>query len=134
MEVLFKGIGTNIMKKLNPPKDISVQFSPKGSYREDNLIAFIKSLPNIRFKSPEGAAIFLLDNYSVHLSKNVKAVLIHKGYIPVYIGGGITGEVQINDTHFHHPLKAAYRLREQELMLKRLEAAPDKIPGERCMY
>ena len=113
MELLFKGAGTRLMKTLNLPNNMSLQFAMKGSYREENVLSFIKDLPNLRFESQLKATILMLDNYSVHLSKSVRTLLIHKGYIPVYIGGGITGDIQVNDTHFHHPLKAAYREKEQ---------------------
>ena len=33
------------------------------------------------------------------------------------IGGGITGEVQVNDTSYHLPIKAASRNIEMQLML-----------------
>ena len=45
------------------------------------------------------------------------------------IGGGITGDVQINDTHIHHRLKAEYRVKESELMLKKLKEEPNKVPS-----
>ena len=124
MELLFKGAGTRLMKTLNLPNNMSLQFAMKGSYREENVLSFIKDLPNLRFESQLKATILMLDNYSVHLSKSVRTLLIHKGYIPVYIGGGITGDIQVNDTHFHHPLKAAYREKEQQLMLEKLGVSP----------
>ena len=55
---------------------------------------------------------------------------LRKGrYIPIFYGGGITGDVQVNDTHAHHCLKTAYRLLESELMLKKLKADPNKVPA-----
>ena len=38
------------------------------------------------------------------------------------------GDIQINDTDMHAPLKKRYRLLEAELMLKQLEEDPGKIP------
>ena len=110
---------------------MSLQFAMKGSYREEKVLSFIKDLPNLRFESQQKATILMLDNHSVHLSKSVRALLIHKGYIPVYIGGGITGDIQVNDTHFHHPLKAAYREKEQRLMLEKLGMSSDKVSPDR---
>ena len=43
-------------------------------------------------------------------------------------GGGITGDVQINDTDLHAPLKKEYRHLESELMLTQLQADRNKIP------
>jgi len=42
-----------------------------------------------------------LDDYSLHITDEVKKALLAKGYILVVIGGGITGDVQCNDTHIH---------------------------------
>ena len=39
----------------------------------------------------------------------VRQALFKKGYILVVIRGGITGDVQINDTNCHHHLKCSYR-------------------------
>ena len=55
------------------------------------------------------------------------------GYVLVIIGGGITGDVQINDTYLHHKFKKVYRLEEQKLMLEMLEANPSKIPAPSCL-
>ena len=45
----------------------------------------------------------------MHLMEDVRKSLLKRGYILVNIGGGITGDIQINDTHLHAPLKANYR-------------------------
>ena len=39
----------------------------------------------------------------------VKSALLKRGYILVGIGGGVTGDIQINDTDIHSPLKKKYR-------------------------
>ena len=55
-------------------------------------------------------AIYVLDNYAVHLMPEIKKALFKKGYILVLIGGGVTGDIQIKDTHFHAPLKVIFQL------------------------
>ena len=74
-------------------------------------------------------AIYVLDDYAVHLMPEIREAFLKKGYILVLIGGGITGDIQINDTHFHGPLKARYREKEMKKMLEKLESNPDKIPS-----
>lgn len=49
--------------------------------------------------------LYILDNYSVHITDRVRKALLAKGYILVVIGGGITEDVQCNDIHVHHLLK-----------------------------
>ena len=60
---------------------------------------------------------------------SVQKALLKRGYVPVLIGGGITGDCQVNDTHFHNPLKANYRQLEQELMIEMLKIDKNKIPS-----
>ena len=43
--------------------------------------------------------------------------------------GGITGDLQVNDTDLHHPLKVSYREKETALMIERLRENSDKIPS-----
>ena len=59
----------------------------------------------------------------------VYQTLFKKGYVLVVIGGGITGDVQINDTDYLHHLKTLYRNLEMKLMLEQLEKDPTKIPS-----
>ena len=57
-EFVFKGKGTRT--HLTPPEGVNYQSVPKGSYRIEQILDMIKQLPN-RF------AIYVLDDYSVHL-------------------------------------------------------------------
>ena len=54
--------------------------------------------------------------------------MFKKGYVLVIIGGGITGDIQINDTNCHRDLEKHYRDLEMKLMLEQLEEDPIKIP------
>ena len=38
-------------------------------------------------------------------------------YVPVIIGGEVTGDIQLDDTDLHVPLKAKYQELEQSLMI-----------------
>ena len=60
----------------------------------------------------------------------VRQALFKKGYVFVIIGGGITDDIQINDTNCHRDLKKHYRDLEMKLMLEQLEKDPIKIPSE----
>ena len=63
--------------------------------------------------TPKNYAIYVLDDYSVHLLPEVKEALLKRGFIFVGIGNGITGDVQVNDTDFNSELKREYQKREQ---------------------
>lgn len=56
--------------------------------------------------TPKNYVIYVLDYYSVHNMPAIKEALLSRGYIHVGIGGGITGDIQINDTDVHSQLKA----------------------------
>ena len=127
-EFVFKGKGTRT--NLTPPEGVNFRWAPKGSYRIEQILGMINSLPN-RFNmfTEQGFGIYVLDDYSVHLMPEVRQALFKKGYVLVVIGGGITGDVQINDTDCHHHLKTLYRDLEMKLMLEQLEKDPTKIPS-----
>ena len=74
-------------------------------------------------------AIYVLDDYAVHLMLEVKQALWNRGYILVIIDGGISGFVQINVTHLHKPLKSEYRKKESELKLEKLQNDLQKVPA-----
>ena len=76
--------------------------------------------------------IYVLDNYSVRIIPEVKGALLKRGYVYTGIGGGITGDIQINDTDIHAHLKRAYQQLEQELMIKQLQSDQKKIPQPSC--
>ena len=124
-EFVFKGKGVRV--KLNPPRGIIFQWSDSGSYRVAHVLKTIAHLPTVvgpmerytngglsKFK------IYTLDNYSCHLDPSVYESLYKKGYIFIPIGGGITGDCQVNNTALHHHLKIAYRALEQVLLVKKL--------------
>ena len=65
----------------------------------------------------------------MHLIPEVRQALWKRGYILVVIGGGITGFVQVNDTHLHRALKMEYKNKESLLMLEKLKDNPQKVPA-----
>ena len=94
-EFVFKGKGT--LTKVNALKNMHYQGAPKGSYRVEQMLKAISHLPN-RFNmlTPKNYAIYVLDDYSVHLLPEVKEALLKRGCVYVGIGGGITGDIQVN--------------------------------------
>ena len=74
------------------------------------MLETIKNLPNRHNPfSKKDYAIYVLDDYAVHLMPEIRQSLLKKGYVLIVIGGGVTGDIQVNDTDFHGPLKALYR-------------------------
>ena len=77
---------------------------------------------------PSKRRIFTLDDYSAHIVPEVDELLFKKGYFLIIFGGGITGELQVDNTSYHQ-LKANYRKKEMQLMIEMLETNPGKIPA-----
>ena len=58
-------------------KGANYQWAPKGSYRIEQILDMIKQLPN-RFNmfTEKGYAIYVLDDYSVHLMPEVRQAFL----------------------------------------------------------
>ena len=65
---------------------------------------------------------------SVHIMPEVTEGFLKRRYVPIIIGGGVTGDIQIYDTDIHRPLKERYRALEQQLIIDQLKADPKRIP------
>ena len=133
-EFVFKGKGQRV--KLVPPPGIHFQWSDSGSYRVEHVKQTIKNLPtavgpmeSLMKSGHKKYRIFTLDDYSAHLDPSIAQDLFKKGYILIVIGGGITGDMQPNDTALHHRLKLIYREKEQSLLTQKLRDAPEKVPS-----
>ena len=99
-QFVLKGKGIRVQSGNNPPEGVFVQWAEKGSYREEHMLKMINQLPNrnspFSRQTGKGYALFILDNYSVHLMPSVKKALLNRGYVLIGIGGGITGDVQVS--------------------------------------
>ena len=126
-EFIFMGKGTRT--KVNVANDIHFQWSPSGSYWLEHMLKTISHLPN-RFNpfTQKNYAIYVIDDYAVNLMPEIRKALFQRGYILVVMGGGITGFIQANDTHYHRKLKSYYRDLEMELMLEKLQVERNKVP------
>ena len=128
---VFKGKDTHLQEKLKWPPDVVTLWSAKGTYRVDtirhlhNLVQHV-ALPGRTFKEWQ---LMLLDVYSVHVMSEVRQELPKRGYVLVVLGGGITGDVQINDTPLHHRLKSVNCKKETELMMEQPKAHLDRVPS-----
>ena len=92
------------------------------------MLKSIENLPDcFHMFSAKNYAIYVLDHYSVYLAPETNAALLKGGYIFVGIGGGITEDIQVNDTDLHTKLKDLYCKQEQEVA-KQLRKNPVKTP------
>ena len=113
---------------MDPPDGIKFNWAPKGSYRLDQMLKTISNLPNkFNIFTPKNYAVYVLDDYSVRLMLEVKEAFIKRGYVPIIIGGGVTEDMQINDTDINRLLKEKYQALEQQLMIDQLKADPKEF-------
>lgn len=117
------------MYVLNPLPGTKFKWILKGLYHLEHMLKTIQNLPNyFNTFTPKNHAIYVPHDYSVHLMLEIKEALLKRSYILVVIGGRVTGDVQVNDTEVHSPLKIKYRQLEQNLMICQLTENPQKIP------
>ena len=84
-EFVFKGIGTRT--KLTLDGNVKYQWSVSGSYREEHMLKTISNLPN-RFNpfTQKDFAIYVLDDYAVHLMPEIQKAYYQRGYVLVVMG------------------------------------------------
>ena len=73
-QFVFKGKGTFLQERLQRPPGVITHWAPKGSYRLDTMIETVQSLPNLKaldIFSQRRWAIYILDDYSVHITEEV---------------------------------------------------------------
>ena len=84
--------------------------------------------PNSSEVAPWKEVTLTLDVYFAHIPPEIESALFRKGNFLIHIGGGITGDVQLNVTTYHKDSKASHRKKETQLMLDLLPENFDKTP------
>ena len=88
--ILMIDYSSGVRVKLNPPEGVNVHWAEKASYKIETMLATIKNLPNRHHMfTKKNYAIYVLDNYAVHLMPEIKKALREKGYVLVLVGGGV---------------------------------------------
>ena len=128
LEFVFKGTGKRPLELTTTP-NVHYQWAPKVMYRLEQFLETIKHLLN-RFN------IFSYSNCHLRVrwlrstsDAEIRKAIWHREYILLVIGGGITGFLQINDTHLQKQLKNEYSKNESALMLEKLKKNPQKVPS-----
>ena len=79
--------------------------------------------------SPGRRVVYLLDWFAPHLDPAVDELVHSVGHAILRIGGHLTGLVQVEDTHAHGPMTAAYKRRESLEAYQQLVVRPDRLPS-----
>jgi len=120
--------GARIRARLNVPHPWLLQFAQKGSYRTEHVLAFLDwwAAPVTRVAD---TIVMVLDWFAPHLDERVDHLLHDAKHAVLRIGGGLTPDVQVGDTHRHGPLTRVYRDLEAEDAQRELSLRPSHLPS-----
>ena len=117
LEIMFRGT-EKVLRGIEIPAGapVSLQASPKGSYREEHVLAFLSRwLPlwTVERAEAKDYLFVYLDAYSAHLTPVVRELCWERGCAVGYHGGCTTGIAQVNDTDLHAAFEREYLALEQ---------------------
>ena len=118
----------------NFPPWLTVTTGPKGSYREADVIEWLKRHLE-EWKPGRDWRIYMCDDYVCHKGDVVWTLCWSRGYIRVVHGGGTTPVGQVPDTDLNELVRATYTSRESELLLEKMRCG-QRVPSlthEECM-
>jgi len=141
-EMLFKGatdgiINTRLQEFLRRrqfPSWFSVAVAPKGSYRELDVIDFLKKHLE-EWRGDRDWRILLADDFAAHKTRNVFNLAWSRGYVILIHGGGATPVAQTPDTDLNQHVRREYGMREARMLVDKMrggEVVP-KLSNEQCM-
>ena len=105
---------------------LSVATSPKGSYREEDVLNFLdRHLP--AWGPGRGWRLMLADAFAAHDTENVKRLAWSRGYVFMLIGGGATSVAQTCDTDLNQHVRREYTALEGKELVA-LCAAGQTVP------
>lgn len=141
-ECMFKAESHGIVDKRlqafrtnhNFPPWFTVTTGPKGSYREADVIEWLKRHLE-EWKPGRDWRIYLCDDYKCHKGKVVWSLCWSRGYVRVVHGGGTTPVGQVPDTDLNEFVRSAYSSRESELLLQKMQCGQTvpSLTHEECM-
>ncbi|CAJ1382060.1 unnamed protein product [Effrenium voratum] len=128
LAVLFKADTDRIKANLDVPSGCLVQTGPKGSYRVEQVLEFLRwDLGAADSTDGSCCEVVCLDWFSAHLDPEVDKLIKDLGHVPLKLGGGSTPFVAVLDTHAHWSYESAYRdaeTHDAQLQLRRGYALP----------
>ena len=116
------------------PQWFTVTVGPRGSYREHDVLEFLKKHLE-PWREGRDWRIYMLDDYSAHKTENVWNLCWSRGYIRVVHGGGVTPIGQTPDTDMNEHTRRAYGDKEARLLLEKMRSGQTvpKLTHEECM-
>ena len=116
------------------PEWFTVSMSEKGSYREHDVISFLKKHLELWHHGRQWRFLFA-DDFSAHKTENVWLLCWERGYVLIIHGGGATPVAQTPDTDMNQGVRLAYGNRESAVLMEKMrhgQTVP-KLDHEECM-
>jgi len=116
------------------PAWFTVAVGPKGSYREHDIISWLRKHLE-PWREGRHWRIILLDDYSAHKTPNVWNLCWSCGYVRIVHGGGCTPIAQTPDTDLNEHARRNYGAKEARLLMEKMrdgQVVP-KLTHEECM-
>ena len=128
VECMFKAEGEQLLQQLKEhcrscgiPRWLSVATSPKGSYREADVINFLeRHLPAA--SETRRWRVMLSDDFGPHKSENVAQLCWNRQYLSAQHPGGATPVTQTPDTHLNQYVRQDYTDKESAELLRQMQA------------
>jgi len=116
------------------PSWFTVTVGPKGSYREEDVIEWMRRHLE-HWKEGRDWRVLLVDDYSAHKTRAVWALAWSRGYILLVHGGGVTPVAQTPDTDLNEHVRRSYGNKESILLIDKMRSGQvvPKLKQEECM-
>ena len=116
------------------PAWFTVTVAPKGSYRECDVIEWLRKHLE-PWRPGRDWRIYLCDDYVCHKTENVWKLCWSRGYVRIVHGGGSTPVGQTCDTDLNQHVRREYSRRESRLLLEKMRAGQvvPALTHEECM-
>ena len=110
LELLFQSktakTKSKVLRNAKLPKDLdmSATVGPKGSYREEHVVAYLERWLQPWSEERQAAGdwrLLYMDAYKAHLTDRIQELCWPRGYVCLYHYGLTTGIAQVNDTDLH---------------------------------
>ena len=113
LEVLFRGKEKDLAELEVPSGvNISLGFGPKGSYRLEQCLIFLRRALapwTVARADANDYRMLYLDAYKAHMADEVKELAWERGYVLCFHWGCTTGICQVNDTDLHQHVEREYQ-------------------------
>ena len=121
-------------RRMGLPAWLTVTMSEKGSYKEHDVISFLKAHLE-EWKEGRDWRIIFADDFAAHKTENVFSLCWSRGYVLILHGGGATPVAQTPDTDLNEEVRRLYGYKESAVLMEKMrygQTVP-KLTHEECM-